>query len=116
MKIMSDAAFAEMQDQVASLRAWIEQSSAMQKYLIEQLLELKRDGFARPTAQIAQAYEPPKLDDRIMAAIRTHAAPGSHLERELVAFAEAALIAENEIEDVADRILAGSSLGDDDGY
>lgn len=109
MKILSDDAFAELSTQLA----WLREQHA---HLTQQIIELKRDGFARPTPQLAQPYEHEKLDDRIMAAIRTMAPQGSHLERELMTFANAMLLAEEEVEDIADKILAGSSLGDDDGF
>lgn len=105
MILLSQAAFAEIRDQLTWLRG---QNAA----LTEQIVEMKRDGFARATPQMAHEIAAP-MDDRIMSAIRSIAPEGSRLEGELVGFANAALLADEEIEDVADAILAGSPLGDD---
>lgn len=110
---MSDGAFMEIQAQNAYLRQQNEDLSKQIAHLTEQIIELKRDGFARPTTQMVNTYTPPKLDDRILAAIRTVAAEGTPLERELAQFAEAQLLMDEEVEDIADRIMAGASLGDD---
>ena len=107
MKLIHDEFWSDIQTEMA----WLREQNAE---LTRQIIELKRDGFARPTPQLAQPYEHEQLDDRIMAAIRALAPKGSSLERELIAFANAALLAEMDVEEVSDRILAGSSLGDDE--
>jgi hypothetical protein len=105
MILLSQAAFAEIREQLSWLRIQNDK-------LTEQIVEMKRDGFARATPQMAHEIAAP-MDDRIMAAIRSIAPEGSRLEGELMQFANAALLADEEIEDIADRILAGSPLGDD---
>lgn len=105
MILLSQAAFAEIREQLSWLRIQNDK-------LTEQIVEMKRDGFARPTPQMAHEIAAP-MDDRIMAAIRSLAPEGSRLEGELMQFANAALLADEEIEDIADKILAGSPLGDD---
>jgi hypothetical protein len=113
VKILSDAILTEMQEHATFLRQQNEDLRAEITRLTNEIIELKRDGFARPQPHMAQQQTAPDVDPRILAAIRQMAPEGSRLESELVAFAQAQLLAENEIEDVADMILAGSTLGDD---
>jgi hypothetical protein len=113
MKCLPDAAFAAMLSEIAYLRSSYDRMVEQNKDLTQQIIELKRDGFARPTPHLAQQYEPPKMDDRIMAAIRSIAPEGSRLEGELVQYANAQLLLGNEIEDISDSILAGSSITED---
>lgn len=109
---ISRAAFDEMQMQSSWLRTQLEIANAEKTHLTQEIIELKRDGFARPQPQMVQEYKGSKMDDRILAAIRKVADEGSPLERELVTFAESQILAEEEIEDIADRIMAGASIGD----
>ena len=114
MKFLSDAAFGEIQAQLTWLRATVDKQNEQNLGLTQQIIELKRDGFARPTPAMAvQQQATVALDDRIMAAIRAITPEGTSVERELIQFANAALLADDEIEDIADAILAGSNIGDD---
>lgn len=114
MKLMSDAVFAEMQQQVERIFTLYNEAMRENSRLTDQIIELKRDGFARPApAVVVEQKKAPDLHPSIMAAIRTMAPEGSRLEGELAQYAEAALLAEQEPEDIADMILAGSTLGDD---
>lgn len=106
MKFLPDAVWDGIQAELSWMREQNEK-------LTERLVELKRDGFARPTPSIAREAMEPEVDDRILAAIRARAPEGSKLERELITFANAQLLAEGEIEDIADTILAGG-FGDED--
>lgn len=113
MKILSDDVFSEMQVTLSWLRTQSDIKDATILGLTTQIIELKRDGFDRPRiGSVAQPTEK-VVDDRIMRAIRARAPEGSSLERELVQYADALLLSEVEIEDVADAIMAGSTLGDD---
>ena len=116
MKFLSDGVFAEMQAHSLSMRLFIEAQGEQIKYLTEQIIELKRDGFARPQPQMVQQHvAATAMHPSILAAIRAVAGEGTSLERELNDYATAALLAGDEAEDVADHILKGSPIGDDDG-
>lgn len=105
MKIMSDAVFDALISRIHVLEASTTDLTA-------KIVDMKRDGFDRPRTQsVAHATE--TVDDRIMAAIRCRAGEGSSLERELMQYADALLLADTEIEDVADMILSGTTIGDD---
>lgn len=106
MKFLSDAVFAEIKTELAWLRGMVSTQA-------KEIVELKRDGFARPQPALIEQQKATPLDDRIMAAIRAMAPEGSRLESELVQYANAALLADAEIEDIADSIMAGSTIGDD---
>jgi hypothetical protein len=113
MVILSRAAFEEISAQMASLRAMLDQRDETIRHLTDQLVDMKREGFVRREPATLSRVES-ELDPRIMGAIRTMAPEGSGLERQLMDFATASLLSENEIEDVADMILSGSNFGDDD--
>ena len=76
--------------------------------LTNQILTMKREGFTWAPPLSAPHVE--RVDERIMAAIRSKAKEGSQLEKDLYDYAQSQLIMDVEIEDVVDAILAGREV------
>ena len=75
--------------------------------LTDQVLEMKREGFQYTPIAKRQEELLPDIDERILVAIRSIAAEGSNMERELFDFAASRAIMGGETEDIVDQILSG---------
>lgn len=77
--------------------------------LTTQILAMKKDGYQWTPPVEAQA-QGQQMDERIMAAIRSRAKPGSTMERDLYDYAQGLLVMDGEVEDIVDHILAGAEV------
>lgn len=96
-----------------SLTGVIDKLIAENRELVQQIVELKREGFhpAPPPDPLQPVGEP--VSDAIEQAIRERVPPGSALERQVREFARRQLAAQADEQSVVRAIMAGGDIDDD---